>query len=64
MEENNNKPTGLIQINRTYADRSAPGRGHFTGKLSAYEKSLEVAKNLHMGYTGRKFGPGRPTPAR
>ena len=41
-----------------------PSGGHFTGKTSAYGESLEVAEILHMGYTDRKIGPGRPTPAR
>jgi hypothetical protein len=44
-------------------DRSPTGV-RFTGKSRPYERSLEVAKNLHMGYTDRKFGPGRPSPAR
>lgn len=44
-----------------------PGRpfgGPFTGKLSAYEGLHLQAKNLHMGYTGRKIGPRPPAPAR
>ena len=79
MEENNNKPIGPKQKFYMNAGRSALlkkknhmmevpdrpfGGPSFTGKLSAYERSLEVAKNLHMGYTDRKIGPGRPTPAR
>ena len=80
MEENNNKPVGSDSSDRLFYfvreaicardtrtsedSRSALQGGHFTGKLSAYEKSLEVAKIFHMGYTDRKFGPGRPTPAR
>ena len=35
-----------------------------SGKFGICGKSLEVAEKLHMGYTDRKFGPGRPTPAR
>ena len=40
------------------------GGPSFTGKFGAYEKSLEVAKNLHMGYTGRKIGPCPSSAAR
>ena len=59
-------PIGFTQKKEPYdgSSRSALRGPSFTGKLSAYERSLEVAKNLHMGYTDRKFGPGRPSPAR
>ena len=38
--------------------------GHFFGKIKPYgERLLDAQKNSHM-FSGRKFGPGRPTPAR
>ena len=65
MGENNNKPIGFIQIDRPYEDSRSALRGTwFSGKFEAIWRLLEVAKKLHMGYTDRKIGPGRPSPAR
>ena len=41
-----------------------PGRGQFSGKIGAYEKSLEVAEKSHMGVPDRKIGPCPSSAAR
>ena len=56
MEENNNKPIGFIQIDRTYADSRSALRGRVTGKLAPYGGRWIERKNSIWGYPIGKSG--------
>ena len=61
-----NNPIGFTLFGRPYEkSRSAPLRGVLDfGKTGHMQKSLEVAKKFHMGYTDREIGPPHPWAAR